>query len=200
MGKKNEKKARRAAAAVADADAEVAKAVAPAARTWPVRLLAWASELGDQPQLRLLCGGAIVAGVMTRNERLARAGVRALAAHEAATAAKNFVKHRVDRARPRSFLGNRSPASHKPKPGRNQGKEETSFPSGHSAGASSVARAFARDYPEYAAAAYGTAGLVALAQIPRSAHYPTDVGAGIAVGLAAEAAVSTLLPRPLVEE
>ena len=200
MGKKNGNKAKGAAAAVADADADVAKAVAPAAKTWPVRVLSWASELGDQPQLRFLCGGAIVAGVLTRNERLARAGVRALAAHETATAAKNFVKHRVDRARPRSFLEDRSDASHRPEPGRNTGKEETSFPSGHSAGASSVARALARDYPEYAVYAYGAAGLVALAQIPRCAHYPTDVGAGIAVGLAAEAAVSAVLPRPAIEE
>jgi hypothetical protein len=32
-------------------------------------------------------------------------------------------------------------------------------------------------------------GALALAQIPRCAHYPTDVAAGLAIGLAAEAAV-----------
>jgi hypothetical protein len=30
---------------------------------------------------------------------------------------------------------------------------------------------------------------LSLAQIPRCAHYPTDVGAGIAIGLASEALV-----------
>ena len=80
------------------------------------------------------------------------------------------------------------------KPGRKRSKEETSFPSGHSAGAIAVARAFAREYPEYRAPALGAAGLIALAQIPRCAHYPSDVGAGLAVGVAAEAAVAALWP------
>jgi membrane-associated phospholipid phosphatase len=33
----------------------------------------------------------------------------------------------------------------------------------------------------------GAAGLIAVSQVPRCAHYPTDVAAGLAVGLAAEA-------------
>ena len=109
-----------------------------------------------------------------------------LAAHQLATSAKNFVKHRVDRTRPRSG-GDRG--DQKITPGKNEAKEETSFPSGHSAGAAAVARAFAKDYPEYGAAAYGVGGLIALAQIPRCTHYPTDVGAGIAIGLASAEAV-----------
>ena len=32
-----------------------------------------------------------------------------------------------------------------------------------------------------------TAGVVAASQVPRRAHYPTDVVAGVAIGLAAEA-------------
>ncbi len=46
-----------------------------------------------------------------------------------------------------------------------------------------------REYPEHAAPAYAAAAGVALAQIPRCAHYPTDVGAGLAIGAAAEAVV-----------
>jgi undecaprenyl-diphosphatase len=118
-----------------------------------------------------------------------------LAAHTLATVAKNFVKHRVDRARPRSK--HLEGKDHKLAPGRSTAKEETSFPSGHSAGAAAVARAFVRDYPEHAPAAYAAAGAISLAQIPRCAHYPTDVGAGLAIGVAAEALVSAafdLLP------
>jgi membrane-associated phospholipid phosphatase len=152
----------------------------------PVQALSWYSELGDQPQLRTIGGGLLALGLVAWNGRMARAGARMLLAHELATAAKNFVKKRVDRSRPRSADNKEE---QKPTAGRSEAKEETSFPSGHSAGAIAVARAFAREFPEYQAPALGAAGLVALAQIPRCAHYPTDVGAGAAIGAAAEAVV-----------
>ena len=115
------------------------------------------------------------------------------AAHLIATAAKNFVKHRVDRTRPRSARGR---DGHKPQLGRSEAKEETSFPSGHSAGALAVALAFAREYPDYRGPALAGAGMIALGQIPRCAHYPTDVAAGLALGWAAEAAVGAVWPAP----
>jgi len=154
------------------------------------------ASLGDQPPLRTLCVAAIAAGVAGGNWRLARAGVRMLVAHSLATLAKDYVKERVDRTRPRSKGGRGK--DHVPRPGGNRSKEETSFPSGHSAGAAAVARAFARDYPEYAAPAYAVGGALALAQIPRCAHYPTDVGAGLALGIVAEAIVD--IGVRLVEE
>jgi membrane-associated phospholipid phosphatase len=106
-------------------------------------------------------------------------------AHEAATAAKNLVKTNIDRTRPRSA---ESRTQKKPRPGKHKAKEETSFPSGHSAGAMAAARAFSREFPEYGAAALGLAGSIAASQIARGAHYVTDVLAGSALGLAAEAA------------
>lgn len=169
------------------ADAKTVDAVSPHAETLPVRMLEHFAGLGDQPELRTLCGAVIAAGIVSGNGRLARAGLRMLAAHTVATWAKDFVKHRVDRTRPRS-LG-KAGKDHVPTAGRSTAKEETSFPSGHSAGAAAVARAFARDYPEHAAPALAAGGALALAQIPRCAHYPTDVGAGLAIGLAAEALV-----------
>jgi undecaprenyl-diphosphatase len=180
------KQAEDAAATIEDADAAVTDAAAPYRKTPLVRALSFLSELGDQPQMRTLSLAVAAAGVAGGNARLARAGARMLAAHELATATKNVVKRRVDRSRPRS---RHEGSGHRIKSGESEAKEETSFPSGHSAGAASVARAFAREFPEYGAAAAGAAGLVALAQIPRCAHYPSDVGAGIAIGLAAEAAV-----------
>jgi undecaprenyl-diphosphatase len=169
------------------ADAAVAEAVLPHRRTLPVRLLEHVADLGDQPQMRILCGATIAAGLFGGDRRLARTGARMLAAHSLATFAKDFVKRRIDRTRPRSKA--RGGRSHRIVPGGHEAKEQTSFPSGHSAGAAAVARAFARDYPEYAAPAYAAAGALALAQIPRCAHYPTDVGAGLAIGVAAEAMV-----------
>jgi membrane-associated phospholipid phosphatase len=174
-----------------DADKATQEAVEPHEKSVAVRAMAWASELGDQPQMRILSGGLLALGLVRGDGRMARAGARMILSHMLATAAKNFVKHRVDRTRPRS-TGNGK--DHGIKPGRSRAKEETSFPSGHSAGAAAVARAFARDYPEHGGAALAGAGFIALAQIPRCAHYPTDVGAGLAIGLAAEKAVDLLWP------
>ena len=176
-----------AAETLQEADAAVVDAVDPYRQAPPVELLATLSEIGDQPQIRTLCGLLFAAGLVRGDPRLMRAGVRMLASHELATAAKNFVKHRVDRTRPRSR--DDATDAHKMEPGRNHAKEETSFPSGHSAGAAATARAFAREYPEHSGAAHAVAAGVALAQIPRCAHYPTDVGAGLTIGVAAEAAV-----------
>jgi membrane-associated phospholipid phosphatase len=177
-----------AADALLEADAAVADAAEEIQQTRAVRVMAMLSEIGDQPQMRALAGGLVAVGLFGRNPRLMKAGVRMLAAHELATFLKNVVKNRVDRTRPRSREDTAD--AHKIRPGDNHGKEETSFPSGHSAGAAASARAFTREFPEYKAPALAAAGGVALAQIPRCAHYPTDVGAGIAVGLAAEAVVA----------
>jgi membrane-associated phospholipid phosphatase len=173
-----------AAEQILEADARTVAAVQPV-KDHP--LFERLADLGDQPQLRILCGGVIALGVFQRDRRLVLAGTRMLAAHTLATWTKDFVKHRIDRTRPRS-LGDPE-TDHRLAPGRSHAKEETSFPSGHAAGASAVARAFARDYPEHKGAAAVAGTILSLAQIPRCAHYPSDVGAGVAIGLASEALV-----------
>jgi membrane-associated phospholipid phosphatase len=177
----------KASNAVLAADEAAAEAALPYQGSPAMEALGRFASLGDQPPLRTLCAALIAAGVAGGDRRLARAGVRMLVAHTLATLAKDFVKERVDRTRPRS-KGEKG-KDHVPKPGRDDSKEETSFPSGHSAGAAAVAWAFARDYPEYAGPAYAAGSALALAQIPRCAHYPTDVGAGLAIGIAADALV-----------
>jgi membrane-associated phospholipid phosphatase len=177
----------KAGKALLAADEAAAEAAIPYQGSRAMELLGRFASLGDQPPLRTLCAAVIAAGIAGGNRRLARAGVRMLVAHTLATLVKDSVKERVDRTRPRSK--GKKGKDHVPKPGRDDSKEETSFPSGHSAGAAAVAWAFARDYPEYAAPAYAAGSALALAQIPRCAHYPTDVGAGLAIGVAAEAMV-----------
>jgi undecaprenyl-diphosphatase len=172
-----------AADAALDGDQRTQELFKPFAETRLVEALHPPSKLGDQPQLRTIAAGMIAAGVLARNHRLARAGSRMIMAHEAATFTKELIKLEVDRKRPRTASAREEKKPHK---GNHQSKEMTSFPSGHSAGAIAVARAFSREFPEYRAAALGTAFAIALLQIVRCAHYPTDVAAGIGIGLAAE--------------
>lgn len=153
----------------------------------PVRALDLLSKLGDQPELRLIAGTLLVTGTFAGNNRLVRAGARMLIAHEAATAVKNLLKTFIDRTRPRSA---ENEDAKKPKKGDHTAKEKTSFPSGHSAGAIAAARAFSREFPEYGPVAIGGAALIAASQIPRCAHYPTDVAAGVLIGLAIEEVAS----------
>lgn len=177
------------------ADAAAAKRLAEVGDSvWLDRI----SSLADQPQMRTLCAALIAAGLAGGRRsgygpKLARAGVRMLIAHELATFAKDRVKQRIERRRPRS---RRNGHDHKPRPGRRTDKELTSFPSGHAAGASATARALAREIPALTPVATLVGGTLALLQLPRSAHYPTDTAAGLAIGLAAEAALAQLWPAP----
>lgn len=183
--------------AALDIDAETQALFKPYADTPLIQALRPLSKLGDQPQLRTLAGALILAGIFARNRRLVRAGSRMIVAHEAATFAKDMIKTEVDRTRPRSA---QSRCDKKPKKGEHQSKELTSFPSGHSSGAMAAACAFAREYPEYGRAAVGAATIIALLQIPRCAHYPTDVAAGLALGVAAEQATNLLWKAAGLEE
>lgn len=179
---------------VADGLLEIDRAahetVSPYRDTAPVRVLAWLSELGDQPQMLTLSTGVLAVGLARGDARLIRAGGRMIAAHLLATGAKNVIKRRIDRTRPAHASAGRKQEL---KQSRSGAKEESSFPSGHSAGALAVALAAGRELPEYRAAAMAGAGFIALAQIPRCAHYPTDVGAGLAIGWAAELTVDRAL-------
>jgi membrane-associated phospholipid phosphatase len=182
-------KAKRAAKSVTGAESKVATVAAEHRDNPVVEIISKLSEAGDQPQLRALSGGMIAAGLLMQRQRLARAGVRMLLAHELATAIKNLIKNRVDRTRPRSASRRKDAEV---RAGDHSAKEETSFPSGHTAGAISVAQAYSREFPEHAVPARVAAAAVGVAQVPRCAHYPSDVGVGAIVGVVAEAAVAGL--------
>jgi membrane-associated phospholipid phosphatase len=171
---------------IEDADAALAAKVEPFRETALVQAITVLSKLGDQPPLRMLSGATIAIGLMSGHPRLIRAGLRMIAAHTLATASKNVLKRRIDRTRPNA---RGSGDDHRVRPGTEASHNETSFPSGHSAGALAVGAAFARDFPEYRAGALMSAGSLALAQVPRGAHYLSDVAVGSALGLASEAAL-----------
>ena len=113
------------------------------------------------------------------------------AAELLATALKTAIKRSVDRTRPKVLV---EEGRYEMRPGETATAARSTpsrqaIPSGHTA-------AFARDYPEHGVAAYGAAAAVAAIQIPRCKHYPTDLAAGAAIGLLAEAAVTGLIARP----
>jgi len=61
----------------------------------------------------------------------------------------------------------------------------SSFPSGHAAGAFSIATVIARRYGEHKWVpwvAYGVAGLISFSRVPDMAHFPSDVFLGAALG------------------
>ena len=164
-------------------DRRVSDAFEPYHGSWPVRATRFVGQLGDQAQLRAMAGTVIVLGLARRDPRLAAAGARMLLAHELATFAKNIVKRRIDRRRPRS-AGEAD--EQRPHTGRRRTKEDTSFPSGHSAGAMATANAVAAAYPEHRGKALAAGAALGLAQVPTGAHYPSDVAAGLVIGALAE--------------
>lgn len=171
------------------ADLKAAEAAARWQRHPVVRVAGWASELADQPPLLTLCAATVAAGLVRRDRHLAATGARMLAAAGLAIVIKDRAKHATDRTRPHVVVVEGE--DYEMREGRGTGDGELgSFPSGHTAGALAVARAVARGYPEWQAAAHGAAALVAAVQIPRCAHYPTDIGAGALIGWLAEAAVT----------
>ena len=168
-------------------DEIVAEAAAPARRHIATRALGWLSEVADQPQLISICAGTVLIGLAGRNRRLMRAGARMFLAELLDTGMKSAVKHHVDRTRPRVVDDGGAYAMHG---GDSDESALNSFPSGHTAGAVTVARALAREYSKLRGAVYGTAAAVARIQVPRCQHYPTDLAAGAVIRLFAEQIVN----------
>ena len=182
---------------VEQADLEVAEHLAPIHDSLPVRALGPIAEIGDQPPLYALTGGVIAAGLARRDWRLTHSGARLMAAHVAATVLKTILKRCVDRTRPARIAQD---GDYKLGKGRRDESDYNSFPSGHTASSVAVARAFGRAYPQLNGAALAAAGGIAGLQVIRSKHFPSDIVAGAAIGLAAEKAVDLIFrrfpPRP----
>ena len=177
---------------VEQADLEVAERLAPLHDSLPIRAIGPVAELGDQPPLYALTGGVIAAGVAKRDWRLTHCGARMMAAHVAATVFKTILKRCVDRTRPARIAKD---GAYKLGKGRRYETEYNSFPSGHTASSVAVARALGREYPGQHGAALAAAGTIAGLQIIRSKHFPSDIVAGAAIGLAAEKAVELIFRR-----
>ncbi len=188
----------RAAKTVEAADRGVTLKVAEQRDRPAVKAVGFLAEIGDQPQLVATSIGTAVIGLIARRPDMIRGGVRMLAAHAAATFVKSAIKSSVDRTRPEKAIED---GKAKFEPGDSDDHDQTSFPSGHTAGAVAVARAVSRDIDGAGAPAAIITGMVAAAQPINGKHYLSDLVVGAAVGWIAEALVSAVFDRvaPVVE-
>lgn len=175
----------------ADAEHELVGSVAAARHRTPVAALGAASEVADQPPLVAISLITLGTGLVLREPKVTRTGARMLLAHAIATGAKTIVKKSIDRTRPGRALKD---GRHRAKAA--EGASDTdfnSFPSGHTAGAVGVAQAIAHETPQFAGPARSWAAGIAAAQLPRGAHYPSDVLVGAAIGWTADAVAGAAL-------
>lgn len=183
-------KIRKAAKAINTVDRAATHNVARARGHPLVKAAGFLSEGADQPPLIALGVGTLLLGVVLRQPTMLRSGARMLAAELIATGMKHAVKRAIDRTRPEAAMnsGKRTFAR-----GDSEDHEQTSFPSGHTAGAVAVARAVAHEVPGVALPAYAAAGAVGAVQMPRGKHYVLDTVAGAAIGYVAEAGAGVML-------
>lgn len=158
-----------------------------------IKMLGATSEMADQIPLAVICGAVMAAGLASGRPQVMQTGARMMAAHVLANVVKRRIKNRLRRTRPEEVVRKGDYAFEL---GESEGGHETSFPSGHTAGAVAVAAIVARDMPSLAVPALGIAALMSGVQVPRARHYPVDVAAGAALGLAAAWLVSAVLPAP----
>jgi membrane-associated phospholipid phosphatase len=152
-----------------------------------VQAAAKAGDLGDQEPLYALSSAVLLFGLLRRDRRLAEAGARMLTAVAAADFAKSFVKRHVTRTRPHVLMDE---GEYDMEAGGEDEKPRQSFPSGHAAGGVAVARALSRVYPQAGLAAGVGAAAMGATRVAKGAHYPLDVLAGGALGLACEAVLN----------
>lgn len=169
-------------ARVQQTDRKVAHKAGRKRETRLVKIAGTISDIGDQPPLIVLSVATALGGAVLRDGKVARTGLRMLAAHALATGIKSLVKHQVDRSRPHQPLNG---GRYKARRGNSSDPALNSFPSGHTAGVVAVVAAVSREYPASAPVGYATAAGIAAMQVPRAQHYVSDLAAGAVIGAVA---------------
>ncbi len=151
------------------------------------------NRLGSGIVLVAISGTLLALGLARHSLTLRQAGWHALLAHAAAGLTVQVLKHLIGRPRPRLLHAGGFQFGPLWGPSLETGLD--SFPSGHTAASVAVAVALARRFPAAAPLFYAAAGFVATTRIIAGSHFPTDVLAGVTIGLLA----GQLVSRPLAE-
>jgi len=159
---------------IRETDRNVAKQLAARASPGLHRALSAVEETAEGT--KLWCGAAAVMALMD-GWRGRRAAVAGLAAVSVAQLVSNGVcKQLADRPRPPKDWFPHDEVEDRP--------DSPSFPSGHTAAAVAFTTAIAPTWPLAGALCTVPAALVAIERVQSGAHYPSDVAAGAAIGLA----------------
>ncbi|HWG09516.1 MAG TPA: phosphatase PAP2 family protein [Solirubrobacteraceae bacterium] len=135
------------------------------------RSLVRLTRAANYSRLWLFISGVLAVSGGPRGRAAATRGVLAIAI--AASAANGPAKLLVRRRRPSSRL----------RPSLIPMPRSTSFPSGHSAAAFAFATGAGSELPLLAPVLFPLAGAVAYSRVHTGVHYPSDVVAGIAIGI-----------------
>ncbi|MFC9219802.1 phosphatase PAP2 family protein [Streptomyces hygroscopicus] len=161
-------------AEIHDADRSLTKRLAVSASPGLHRLLSAVEEAAEGT--KLWCGTAAVMAWVGgwRGRRAAAAGMAAVTV--AQLVSNGVCKQLADRPRPPKEWFPHDEVEDRP--------DSSSFPSGHTAAAVAFTTAVAPAWPSVGVLCAVPAAMVAIERVQSGAHYPSDVAAGTAIGLA----------------
>ncbi|MEU9234413.1 phosphatase PAP2 family protein [Streptomyces subrutilus] len=154
---------------------------------WVRRVLPPVEEAAEHTKLWWAAATVMAATGGWRGRRAAAAGIGGMAVAEVLS--NTVMKKLVERRRPPKEWIPHDDVEDRP--------DSSSFPSGHTAAAVAFSAAAAPVWPPAAAACAVPALLVGIERVHSGAHYPSDVAAGAALGLASAALVHAV-PRLLL--
>jgi membrane-associated phospholipid phosphatase len=172
-------------------DLKLARAAALREGSGAERVASGIAGVGDQPPLILACAVTIAAGAAGRDARLARTGLRMLAAHAFSVMGKLMGKGVIDRTRPDDAIKR---GRYKLEEGGSKSGDLRSMPSGHSAGTVAVAVAAGIDYPRARMPLAVAAAAIVGGQVPSRNHFLSDTLVGSLIGLGAAGLAAWLIP------
>jgi undecaprenyl-diphosphatase len=161
-------------AGIRETDRSLTKRLAASASPGLHRTLSAVEETAEGT--KLWCGAAAVMAWLGgwRGRKAAAAGLAAVAV--AQLVSNGACKQLADRPRPPKEWFPHDEVEDRPDP--------SSFPSGHTAAAVAFTAAVAPTWPMAGALCTVPAAMVAVERVQSGAHYPSDVAAGAAIGLA----------------